>query len=124
MSVTARLKETAAAVEGIPHCLGTPGTTPPIWKSRLPVVVRLGVPAWPVKPLPRVSAIRHGVTPMKGRGGVSESVVTPRVRGGVQVAGACQFAMVSAPRARVPRKNEAMARDERLVVGTENLLWV
>jgi hypothetical protein len=90
------LKDTAAAVED-PAGLGTPGTVPPIWKLRLDAVVKEGGPAWSVKPLPRVSAIRQGVTAMKGSG--AEAALTAWVRtppgalaaGGVQKAGAGQF---------------------------------
>src|SRR5438876_2625245 len=102
MLVTARLKETAAAVEGMPHWHGTPGTVPPIWKLRVDAVVREGGPAWPVKPLPRVSAIRQGVTAMKGRGGSAgltasvRATLGARAAGGVQNAGAGQLGISSA----------------------------
>src|SRR5690242_15553051 len=55
-SVTAKLKETAAAKAGMPHC-------PVMAKLRVAPADSAGVPYCPVNPLPRVSATRHGVTP-------------------------------------------------------------
>src|SRR5258706_13550529 len=95
---------------------------PPIGNDRCVPAPIEGGPKAPVNPLPRVSATRHGVIGMKGTGGVSESVVTPLPRGGVHVAGARQFAIVSPPRARLARRNEARDRDARLRVCTEDLL--
>ncbi len=77
----------------------------------------------PVKPLPRVSATRHGEMPMNGSGLVtSVSVWTPKVLDGDQVAGADQFAMDSPPRARPARKTVVKLRNETLRVSTEHLL--
>src|SRR5450756_1712918 len=105
-ATTLKLTEIAPAPDGMPQI-------PQTVQFRASLLAK--IPPWIGAPLPRVSTIRHGLTAMKGRGGVSESVVAPRALGGVHEAGAGQFAMVSAPRARLPRKNEVMARDERLV---------
>src|SRR5262245_46621128 len=68
---------------------------PVIVKLRVALATSAGGPYAPAKPLPRVSATRHGLTPMKGSGLVtSPSVVTPwEARDGDQVAGAAQFAI-------------------------------
>src|SRR5206468_4682719 len=95
---------------------------PPIGNDRCMPAPIEGGPNAPVNPLPRVSATRHGVIGMNGTGGVSESVVTPLPRGGVHVAGARQFAIVSTAGARLARRNEARARDARLDACTANLL--
>jgi hypothetical protein len=88
------LKEAAAADAGIPHC-------PAIVKLRVALAKRAGGPKPQVKPLPRVSATRQGFTAMKGRGGnagLTASARAPRAAlaaGGVQKAGAGQFAIAS-----------------------------
>src|SRR5438270_6072339 len=82
--VTVTFKETAPALAGMPQ-------RPVSVKFRGDPWARAGGPYAPVKPLPRVSAMRQGVIAMNGRGFVSESAVIPLVRGGLQLAGADQF---------------------------------
>ena len=91
----AKLKDTAAAEAGIPHC-------PAMVKSRVALARRAGGPKAPVNPLPRVSATRQGVRAMKGRGGnagLTASMRAPRgarAAGGVQKAGAGQLGIALA----------------------------
>src|SRR5215471_17658470 len=59
--VAVRFAETAAASLGMPH-------EPVIGKFRGLPAARLGGPKAPLKPFPRVSASRHGVTATKKRG--------------------------------------------------------
>src|SRR5512147_2527499 len=76
----AKLKETAAAEAGIPHW-------PEIVKSRVALANRAGGPYCPVKPLPRVSATRHGETAMKGRGVDAGLIAAVRATPGALTAG-------------------------------------
>src|SRR5438445_7541993 len=57
----AKLNETAAADTGMPHF-------PVMVKLRVALAASEGGPYAPEKPPPRVSASRHGVIAMKGRG--------------------------------------------------------
>src|SRR5206468_1048621 len=81
------------------------------------------MPPWIGAPLPRVSTIRHGASPINGNGLVKSIAVRPlRDFAGLQVAGADQFGMASPPRARLARKTEVKPRDEALCSRTEHLL--
>src|SRR5215470_4995532 len=87
--VTVTFSDTAPELTGRPQ-------VPVIVQVRISLAenappVLIGTPA-----VPRVSTIRHGGSPMKGRGFVaSASVVTPRAFGGDQDAGAGQFGIAS-----------------------------
>ena len=73
-------------------------------------------------PLPRVSTIRQGASPMKGIGLVTSIAASPeRDFGGLQVAGAGQFGMASPQEARPARRNEIEADNEALRASMEFL---
>jgi hypothetical protein len=97
-------KDTASAPVGIvpaAHPFGGAGRVagePDIWKFRVVLAGTIGGPAWPEKPCPvRVSAIRQGATPTKGRGAVTSVIgeIPPPRAEGDHVAGSDQFGMLS-----------------------------
>src|SRR6266516_888723 len=75
-------------------------------------------------PLPRVSTIRQGASPMNGSGFVTSPIVVsaPWDLAGLQVAGADQLGMIWPPRAKPARKTRIEPRNEALRISTEHLL--
>src|SRR2546429_5359201 len=113
--VTVTFKETAPALAGMPQ-------RPVSVKFRGDPWARAGGPYAPVKPLPRVSAMRQGVIAMNGRGFVSESAVIPLVRGGLQLAGADQFGIDSVASVVAASNPVPRTMQERLRAVTRHLL--